>query len=107
MGQAVLIFVILFARTSGTANTIPFTCSDDFFTDYVQLQSGQNVNDNSTTTLRRLWSTAQAFANRCADHNQETKLLDKIATPAVARDFMSVVNALQEDGMLRYWGRSI
>lgn len=91
---------------SGTAETIPFSCANDLLTDYIQVQNGFKVNDNSTETLGSLWATAQASANRCADFNRETKLGDKISTPTLARDMMSVVDALQEDGLLRYWGMS-
>lgn len=61
-------------------------------------------NDYSRESLGRFWATAQAAAEKCAEYGRETGLADKISTPFVARDMMSVAVALREDGLIRYWG---
>lgn len=99
-----LIVSSFFISCSGTANTISFQCADHPMNTYSLLADGMKFGDNSTSNLSRLWATAQATANQCADYNNATNIGDKISTPTLARDMMSVVDALQQDGLLRYWG---
>lgn len=48
------------------------------------------------------WAQAGALASVCAENANVTGAL--LSSAFVARDLISVVDALQEDGMLRYWG---
>jgi hypothetical protein len=58
---------------------------------------------NSTdVALGRLWARGEINANICFKKANETGRL--IGTAFVARDLISVVDALDEDGLLRYWG---
>jgi len=56
----------------------------------------------SDVALGRLWARGTVNANICFDRANSTGRL--IGTAFVARDLMSVVDSLEEDGMLRYWG---
>lgn len=58
----------------------------------------------SDVALGFLWAKANLLSERCAAVQNKTGRL--IGTAFVARDMMRVVDALGEDGMLRYWGVS-
>jgi len=45
----------------------------------------------------------ETFANQCFYNAGTTGAL--ISTAFVARDMMQIVDALGEDGLLRYWGK--
>jgi hypothetical protein len=88
---------------SGTGKTMPFVCTDNPF--YI----GQIVNDirtgnESDTALRRLWERGKVDGNICRKFGNGNETAELIGTAFTARDMMSVVDALEEDGMLRYWG---
>jgi hypothetical protein len=52
---------------------------------------------------RIAWGPSKDFADACyQDHEKYGR---HISTPAVARDMLSIVEALNEDGMLRYFGK--
>lgn len=53
--------------------------------------------------LGRLWAAASIHAKSCATGQADTGRF--VGTSFVARDIMSVANALGEDGMIRYWGQ--
>ncbi|KAF7555946.1 hypothetical protein G7Z17_g1788 [Cylindrodendrum hubeiense] len=50
------------------------------------------------------WETWGDYADKCFENQQ--KIGQHINTPFVARDMLSIVDALGEDGKLRYWGVS-
>ncbi|KAM7195849.1 TAP-like domain containing protein [Rhypophila sp. PSN 637] len=52
------------------------------------------------------WARRQAYANLCWNANKDKRVGELIGTTFVARDMMNIVDALGEDGMLRYWGFS-
>jgi hypothetical protein len=66
-----------------------------------EIRSGQQ----SDTALARLWARGKVDANICRLYGNANETAELIGTAFTARDFMSVVDALDEDGMLRYWGR--
>ncbi|KAH6838340.1 TAP-like protein-domain-containing protein [Chaetomium sp. MPI-CAGE-AT-0009] len=91
----------------GTEKTITFSCFDtpterlvaSFKFPYLPV-------DAHDSALAETFAGAQATANICrkkyaGNHNPEF-----IGTAFVARDLMSVVDALGEDGLLRFWGLS-
>jgi hypothetical protein len=53
----------------------------------------------------RYWAESQVLAEVCAKALNETGTL--IGTAFTARDTMRVVDALNEDGLLRFWGELI
>ncbi|KAK2748950.1 hypothetical protein FQN57_007233 [Myotisia sp. PD_48] len=87
----------------GTGNTLPFSCIDTELDKFVFLSELKLAN-SSDTALGRLWAVGETHANLCLKNGNETGRL--ISTAFVARDFISVVDAIEEDRMLRYWGMS-
>lgn len=59
--------------------------------------------NSSDATPGRLWAEAQVLAHDCGNALANTTG-SLVGTAFVARDFMKVVDALGEDGLLRYWG---
>ncbi|RYP37233.1 hypothetical protein DL767_003052 [Monosporascus sp. MG133] len=87
----------------GTGNTIPFWCFEndaEMFAASHELQ-GSNTSD---VMLGRHWARGGIDAHMCFERAAETGSL--ISTAFVARDLMRVAEALEEDGLLRYWGFS-
>ena len=82
---------------------MPFVCTTDRYFE------GQIVGDqwlNNASELPRLWARTQATANICRQHGNGNETAELIGTTFTARDMISVVDTLEEDGLLRYWGRS-
>lgn len=63
------------------------------------------VGNSSDTAPGRIWADARVFDASCAATQNKTGRF--VGTAFVARDMMQIVDALGEDGMLRYWGRSL
>jgi len=59
--------------------------------------------NSSDVALGRLWARGAINADLCFQQSKATGNLT--GTAFVARDLISVVDALDEDGMLRYWGK--
>ncbi|RDA86501.1 hypothetical protein CP532_2020 [Ophiocordyceps camponoti-leonardi (nom. inval.)] len=92
----------------GTVNTLPFTCYDPVFW---QQNFWQDpifpVRDDPRgpeTELGRLWARGSALADVCARKHNDTGRL--ISTAFVVRDLVRVAEALDDDGLVRYWGFS-
>lgn len=62
------------------------------------------MSNSSDVTLGRLWARGTINSNLCLTNANETGAL--LSTAFVARDMIGIVDALEEDGMLRYWGSS-
>ena len=86
----------------GVGDTLPFSCSQT----EEEFQHPQNVSykvfaNSSDAELRSTWTLAQDFAGRC-----HATLGDSygnlVGTAFVARDMMEIVDALKDDGLLRY-----
>lgn len=63
---------------------------------------GQTSN-SSDVAAASLFARAKIDANLCYQNAQVNGSL--VSTAFTARDLISVVDALDEDGMLRYWGK--
>ncbi|KAE8342090.1 hypothetical protein BDV24DRAFT_173957 [Aspergillus arachidicola] len=88
----------------GTGNTLPFSCYED---EEERLASGLRApfaTNASDTALGEVWAEAKNRADACVHAQNETGSL--IGTAFTARDIMNVVDALEEDGKLRWWGQS-
>ncbi|OGM41169.1 hypothetical protein ABOM_009862 [Aspergillus bombycis] len=89
----------------GTGNTLNFSCYDSAIERTVsQLSLHQELVNASNTALGRLWTSGKVFSDTCLDRMRENATL--VGTAFVARDMMQIVDALGEDGKLRYWGIS-
>ncbi|XXH01751.1 cytosolic factor, phosphatidylinositol/phosphatidylcholine transfer protein [Hypoxylon texense] len=87
----------------GTGNTLRFAC---FPNDpgMVLGNMGTTLASSSDTAVGRLWAEGQVISEAC--YNQLEDIGDYVGMAFVARDMMSIVDALGEDGLLRYWGVS-
>lgn len=57
----------------------------------------------SDTALGRIWADSQVFSQTC--YTAQNKTGDLVGTAFAARDMMQIVDALEEDGLLRFWGK--
>ncbi|KAL2871827.1 uncharacterized protein BJX67DRAFT_88780 [Aspergillus lucknowensis] len=87
----------------GTVDTIPLKCHTDPVQKY-RMFFGQKPSNFSDTTAGELWARGGADAEACAANAGEAGAV--LTTAFVARDLIQVVDALDEDGLLRYWGFS-
>lgn len=55
--------------------------------------------------LGTIWAQSKLYVDECYD-NQTPEMMGLIGTAFVVRDMMKIVDALKEDGLLRYWGMS-
>ncbi|PFH56809.1 hypothetical protein XA68_15959 [Ophiocordyceps unilateralis] len=92
----------------GTVNTLPFTCHDAVYWQSTFWQDAVfPIRDDPRgpdTDLGRLWARASALADVCARKHNDTGRL--ISTAFVARDLVRVAEAIDGDGLVRYWGFS-
>ena len=85
--------------SSGTVKTIPIACYNETEkSGYVQ--SNSNASD---TAIGEIWVGAENYANACYARNRTAG--SYVGTAASARDLMTVVGSLKEDGLLRYYGK--
>ena len=59
----------------------------------------------SNTALGSVWAGKEILADLCLQNAK--RIGELIGTAFVARDMMQIVDALNEDGLLRYWGQSV
>lgn len=89
----------------GTGQTIPFDC---FETPEERELAGWKyrleylLSDASDVALGDAWANTGAFTSVCGKARKDIGEL--VGTAFVARDLMQVVDALDEDGLLRFWG---
>ncbi|KAL4880937.1 TAP-like protein-domain-containing protein [Aspergillus karnatakaensis] len=89
--------------TRGTVDTIPLRCYKDPVQEY-RAFINQKASNSSDTAAAYLWSRAGADADACFEVGRKNG--EVMTTAFVARDLISIVDALEEDGLLRYWGLS-
>ncbi|KAK4163944.1 hypothetical protein QBC43DRAFT_238407 [Cladorrhinum sp. PSN259] len=89
----------------GTGKTIPYICTNDSFL-IGQIMAEIRSPDESDTALQRLLARSTVAATICQQGGNGREIGRFISTAYVVRDMMSVVDALHEDGLLRYWGFS-
>ncbi|KAH0422352.1 nedd8-like protein [Colletotrichum camelliae] len=98
----------------GTGNTIPFSCFEDQDERTAYLLQSPKAwaimtfpnfwSNSSDVTPGRLWASTKLLVDKCYEKNKE--IGGVYGTAFVARDMMQIVDALGEDGLLRYWGGS-
>lgn len=87
------------------AKTIPFECyetPEERELGSFKYRMEDILSDANDVAANELWANTGAFANLCGEAQNETGEL--IGTAFVARDMMQIVDALDEDGLLRLWG---
>ncbi|THC94863.1 hypothetical protein EYZ11_005664 [Aspergillus tanneri] len=94
----------------GTGRTIPFVCDlgKDSKTSKSLSHRGNSTilpQDDAWSILQsRAWSDGGWFADACYESQKDTGRF--LSTAFVARDMLRIVDSLDEDGKLRFWGRS-
>ena len=92
----------------GTGRTIPFSCSIN----WTEAPTGTDLKPRNAVLQQDLvdvldsagWEQSKYVAERCFEENNKTG--SYLSTAFVARDMVQIIDALSEDGMLRYWGMS-
>ncbi|RSM08722.1 hypothetical protein CEP52_004475 [Fusarium oligoseptatum] len=89
----------------GTGDALTFSCFDTE-AERSMFVTGQFKPVAGAFPLARgqNWATSELYAETCALRQNKTGQF--IGTSFVARDMMRIVDALDEDGMLRFWGMS-
>lgn len=88
----------------GTGNTLTYNCSNDPIELFdVGIGILTQMGNSSDQAKAQLWAQTGIIAGQCYHNEQANGEL--INTAFVARDMISIVDALKEDGMLRYWGK--
>jgi hypothetical protein len=93
------------APNRGTGETLPVSCFNDTAVRTYLTSVRPMVSDISDATVGQVWALQGALAKSCAINIADIGTL--LGTAYVARDLMHIVDALGEDGLLRYWGTSI
>ncbi|RYC57639.1 hypothetical protein CHU98_g8571 [Xylaria longipes] len=88
-----------------TAETLTFSCFTDT-TDRAQLNSLATFGNASDVARGQLWAGGKIYADACAEFPEAQERAPPIGTSFTARDAMQIVDAVEEDGLLRYWGLS-
>ncbi|KAI0543991.1 TAP-like protein-domain-containing protein [Xylaria curta] len=89
----------------GTANTFTFSCFADAAS-RGQLASQATLGNASDVAYGQLWAAGKNYADACAEYPEAQERAPLIGTSFTARDAMQIVDAIEEDGLLRYWGLS-
>ncbi|KAF2155441.1 alpha/beta-hydrolase [Myriangium duriaei CBS 260.36] len=88
----------------GTGKTLPYSCFDSQGA-RLSYQSGVPFASNaSNSALTAVWNARKSLAEACSIKGKPFGEL--VGTAFTARDMMQIVDALNEDGLLRYWGQS-
>ncbi|PSN59768.1 alpha/beta-hydrolase, partial [Corynespora cassiicola Philippines] len=99
--------------TRGVGKTIPYTCGAfDELSSAGSLQRRANIttlpqqsgDDVFDFLESKAWNDTRLFADACGEAHQDIGRF--VGTAFVARDLLAIVDALGEDGLLRFWGRS-
>jgi pimeloyl-ACP methyl ester carboxylesterase len=97
-------------RDSGTGRTLPFACNLVNKTATALSKRATNFTipqlDMYPLLISKLWDDARSFVDACANTEGNKEIAGLMGTPFVARDMLNIVDALAEDGLLRFWGRS-
>jgi pimeloyl-ACP methyl ester carboxylesterase len=92
----------------GVGRTIPFICD----VDWAETRTNNTKKPRSIVWQEDLfdrfdpqgWEAAGLIADACYEQNKETG--DFLSSAFVVEDMVRIIDALDEDGMLRFWGMS-
>lgn len=79
-------------------------CYDERATYEQWARLSPDSSNSSDVALGWTWALSKLFAEKCREENGGNAEL--VGTTFVARDVMEIVNALGQDGLLRFWGKS-
>ena len=87
---------------SGVGSTIMFECFDTPTERALAFGPFQGLANSSDTALGSLEASAVYIAETCYEKNREYG--EMLGTAFVARDMLRIAEAIDDDGLLRYWG---
>ena len=87
---------------SGTGNTIPYSCFETEIERTLSQLLIPRLTNSSDTALGSIWAGKGALAQACYETRKDIGEL--VGTAYVARDMIRIAEALDDDGLLRYWG---
>ena len=93
----------LLITPSGTGNALPFSCYPSAAERAASFLGSALFGNSSDVANGRLWAEGTNYAAACEKVNGSIGGL--IGTAFTARDMMQIVDAIETDGMLRYWGK--
>ena len=91
----------------GVASTLPFSCYDtpeERVARTMNTRTDDTAEPDDTAVLGRIWAGFGQIASDCARNENAQKKGELIGTAFTARDLMQIVDAVDEDGLLRYFG---
>ena len=86
----------------GTGSTITFACYDNETASTTQASPMPLLN-SSDVAIGQAWASAEILGAQCDLSKPDIGQL--LGTAFVARDMHQIIEALEEDGLLRYWGK--
>lgn len=92
----------------GTANTLKFNCFESQearLANFTYGRFAELAGPSDKMPLGRLWSSASMLSDYCYQYPDSKQKGELISTAFTARDIMQIVDAVEEDGLLRYWGK--
>jgi pimeloyl-ACP methyl ester carboxylesterase len=95
---------------SGTGRTMPFACNPvnttaSSLTKRAEIFTIPQM-DVYPLLTSKAWNDAKLFVDSCAETEGNKEIASFLGTPFVAQDMLNIVDAIGEDGLLRFWGRS-
>ena len=88
----------------GTGSTLTFDCfKNNTAARAVNKYLETTTYKSSDAALGRIWASAMIVADTCYDNLKDTG--DLVGMAFTSRDVIQIVDALNEDGMVRYWGK--
>ncbi|KAL3491512.1 TAP-like protein-domain-containing protein [Aspergillus germanicus] len=92
----------------GTANTLTVSCfntsAERISTYYYDTKNIADPED--TALIGKAWGGSKVLANECYNYPDFRQNASMVGTAFSARDLMQIVDAIEPDGLLRYWGLS-
>ncbi|KAI1432009.1 TAP-like protein-domain-containing protein [Xylaria sp. CBS 124048] len=89
----------------GVADTFTFSCFANA-TDRVDITGQLGLGNSSDTERGVIWAAGKNYADACAEYPDAQKKGPLIGSSTTAHDAMQIVDAVEEDGLLRFWGLS-
>ncbi|KAL0262395.1 hypothetical protein SLS55_003841 [Diplodia seriata] len=89
---------------ASAGKTIPLLCYQSAAERINATFQNSRANGNaSDTTLGRLWASGENLATACYDNGKDIGSL--LGFSFAARDYLRIAEMLNEDGLLRYYGK--
>ncbi|KAL4869308.1 hypothetical protein BDV12DRAFT_196547 [Aspergillus spectabilis] len=92
----------------GTAKTFTASCFNSTQDRETTYYNDINIisDPEDTAAIGRLWGGSQVLSNACYNYPGFREKGSLVSTAFSARDLMQIVDAVESDGLLRYWGLS-